>query len=186
LRLTINRNVIVEQVDSLEELTIIILYSLIISHGIRVDTRLWLVRDQETVYVLEGYNLRHLYPHKKSLEGFVKKVVMRNRNVPGTKLYPYSVIKYLINEADLTIVNSKHIHSINYIHHPLLKIPFKTHYNIVIDFNGNADDTVDHVIVINDDYIPSFITKAHYLIDVIIGGWVRRHGGIEYYRSIIQ
>lgn len=190
MRFTVNRDIIIEYIDSIEELSLIILYSLIVSHGIRVDTRLWFIKNHKTVYMLEGYGLRHLYPHEKSLKGFIRKIVSKNKIIPGTKLYPYTIFKERFTDADLIIVNERINHLFYSVSIPSKNPPIhiRTRYNIIITTSkilNHLKEYSKQTIFISEKYIPLFIIKSHYFIDTIIGGWVRRYGEIKYFKPII-
>ena len=65
-----------------DKLSRIALYTLIVSHGIRIDTHL-LVRVPFTCICFNGYKLRHLYPQEKSLKGFMNAILYKNKTYPG-------------------------------------------------------------------------------------------------------
>lgn len=83
----VKRIVVVEVEDprtSTKYLSHILLYTFIVSRGIRIDTTLITIGPREVV-VLEGSKLRHLYPQESSLEGFVKTVYCRGKLLPGVR-----------------------------------------------------------------------------------------------------
>ena len=164
-----------------------ILYGLLVSHGIRVDTTLYIVTDQGFIHVLDGYELRHLYPHDKSIEGFVKNIVEHIRPVPGYRVLPLSITNEVFNDVDLMILWSRDEDlrgsTMNRMPQlkPLYHIVLYCCEKHIIGLNKVLDKGT---AMISDDDLVRCIVKAHYLIDILVGGWVRRRGRIVYYEPL--
>ena len=174
-------------------LTDILFYSLLTSHGIRVDTKLWLISSEKYAYVLDGYELRHLYPQEQSLTGFIEKVVLRKRVIPGLRLYPISLLDEIMGKNEICIVKTPIgtqccLNNLFHGFHGFKASIQSKHRVFIVDSRKAMYTCLKHGIVrfIYEKYTPSFIVKTHYLLDILIGGWVRRHGEIKYYEPVIK
>ncbi|OYT40855.1 MAG: hypothetical protein B6U89_00915 [Desulfurococcales archaeon ex4484_58] len=159
----------------------LLLYGLLVSRGIRIDTRVYIINDK-IIYGLDGYKLRHLHPQRRSLRGFIEKIICSDREAPGFKIYPLSMLPFFTSSS-LIIT-----HSFNsYLDHKKL-INFRKY--ILID--KDSLNYLENLIYVNTrDYFSIrernklfFIIKSHYILDTIIGGWIRRLGEIKYYSGL--
>ncbi len=159
----------------LEYVKKITLYSLLVSHGIRIDTALIISSSNYTVY-LDGYAQKYLYAHDKSLRGYLYKILCKGKTYPGVKLYPRNYEEYIINTQNGTktlVLKGKPIQS---------KPPLTDNYVITI-FNTmiKNKNTYDHLFTINAHNELSLINVAHYLLDIWLGSWIRRKGRIDWF-----
>lgn len=178
----------------LEDLSLTLFYSLIVSHGIRIDTILVTLFGDKIV-VLDGRRLKHLYPQKKSLEGFVKAVYCKEKQLAGT------LISYTnINNVIRPILNScSKVLLMDVLTGKSGRSSYKTISNIV-DFLSKRNRDVDCIVVsvegvggilrlkfagkiileTNMSRIPEAIAVAHYVLDIAYGALLRRRGEVVY------
>ncbi len=150
----------------------IILYSLASSHSIRIDTILYM-GTRKTYVKLEGSALRHLYPQKRSLEGFVKKIICGGRKAPGVA----RVSSIQVRNIRAAIVPG----STNTPLYTALSVLGNTcSGNILVTNNDSLAPHDAPRIMISPSYAPYFITASHYIIDQAIGAAIRRKGRIEH------
>ncbi|MET1159379.1 MAG: hypothetical protein ABWW65_00290 [Thermoprotei archaeon] len=182
------KRVILTTKNTRDELAEILLYGLIVSHGIRVDTEIRILKDKY-VYVVRGIELRHLYPQKKSLLGFVDKIVLREKIVPGTHIEPLSKTLKEVLCADLYIIRSSSIRPRTIYYS--ISLPKLVYDKIVIIDEDVLEEINDlewvtsPCIYIKTGNSTWFIVQSHYLIDISHGGWIRRRGKIEYYNRVV-
>lgn len=165
-----------------QEFERILLYSMIVSHGIRVDTFLYVV-DKGVIYTFSGYELRHLYPQKRSIEGFISKV-LKKVTPPGVRILPSYVVQHVVDSADYYVIQcscpsstspKKLVSPLNIV---ILAKSYLEKYKylysrlpapyLCVDSRDQAD----------------FINKSHYILDLAFGAWIRRLGRIEYKEPI--
>jgi len=174
----IKRRFIIEVYDE-ESLEKTILHSLLLSHGIRVDTTTIIVHGH-TMYVFDGYLLKHLYPQKSSLEGFVKSVFRRARFPLGVSIYPASILTWFLMDSELLILNQyPYITSNRFSLKPLRSIAVLWGISLV-NMVGDKD-----IFIVRENDLDKYIVKTHYLIDSIYGGWVRRYGENQYREPVV-
>ncbi len=179
------RIIIVESIDPCREINYlknILLYSLLLSHAIRIDTTLYIqIREQHYAYKLSGFQLRHLHAQESSLRGFTEKLFCEGKLFPGT--YIVSEQQVLKNLADYNILfyetrnNKGSMRTLNphiFLHRIVIideKIYSRYKYWLInnrLSIGLTSNDTV------------GFIIAMHHLIDTVYGGWIRRYGKIEY------
>ncbi|ADI31176.1 hypothetical protein [Staphylothermus hellenicus] len=175
--------------NNIETIKNIVLHSLLISHGIRIDTTLYIIdHTRKIVYSLNGYELRHLYAEEKSLKGFITRFFCENKLFVGTNIYPLSIFSMKNNSYDLVLTTSVQNYSDEKIivWSPLTSILF----NILIIDNYSMKHLnllrYSTILTVKAPDIVSFIIFSHYIIDKVFGGWIRRYGRIEYREPISQ
>jgi len=188
LNFTIERYVISDLACDKRLLAETIISSLMISYGIRVDTQLWL-KENKLIYVLNGLELRHLHPQERSVEGFIEKIILQRKLVPGVAIYPKTMLEKLLKDEGVCIVRNRDIEDTGACRDPLTTIHLGNLLHPILRVFIVASPDVNPIdmycvktLVIEDRYDPLFIAKSHYLIDVTRGAWVRRRGEIEYYK----
>ena len=160
-----------------------LLYTLLVSHGIRVDTSLYIV-SMENTWVFHGEELRHLYPQEKSLHGFTKTIFCKNKLLPGVYLveaielkgdycliYPsinqgYTVLDKppsILEKVDTLVIVLDRIDS--------LKLSREKHYCII------------YARTYREKPIEYTITSINYLLDAWFGARIRRKGVIIEYEG---
>ncbi len=152
----------------------ITLYSLLVSHGIRVDTALIISSNNHTVY-LDGYAQKYLYAHDKSLKGYLYKIFCEGKTYPGVRLYSRNYEKYLINYQNGTttlIIKGKPI---------LSRLPLTDNYIITYLNTPAINKNYDHLFIVNAYNELSLINITHYLLDTWLGAWIRRKGRIDWF-----
>lgn len=185
MRTPIRRSIIYYSPDPcshISEISIIVLYSLATSYGIRIDTSLFIVsEDTDTIYILDGYGQRYLHAQHKSLYSYLEKIFCHHRTYPGVKIIslksPYLEEHIYRHGTPLFLVPGKERRSYSTPLFPMI-------------------DSIRHFIVTNKckypvcDCLPLGINDfvlalvfAHYLVDIACGGWVRRRGRIEWYKG---
>ncbi len=158
----------------------ILLNTFIVSHGIRVDTRLYIVSRKHT-YMIDGYELRHLYPQESSLRGFSKAIFCRNKLLPGVHI-----------DHSLKSVGDKA--ALMHPSHNGLSVLDKPpdHYSgfyIILnnpDYFNNMFPTNTpriHIKIPRGLSISSTITIINYVLDTWYGAVIRRKGEVIVYRA---
>ncbi len=176
------RNVFTYSSNPCKELDLtskILLYSFITSHAIRVDTRLYIYdAENSIVYFFDGYELRHLYAHEKSLQGFSKKIFCLNKLYPGVKIYSLDIIKSILPIQDLYIIMRKSVGETG-IHRTLNKIITSIGIIDTETLSLYNNYISGDIISLSTDSKVLFINQAHYILDNYVGGWIRRYGTIQ-------
>ncbi|ABN69874.1 hypothetical protein Smar_0773 [Staphylothermus marinus F1] len=172
---------------NLETVKNIVLHSLLVSHGIRIDTILYILdHTRKIAYSLNGYKLRHLYAEEKSLRGFINKFFCGNKLFVGTNIYPSSIFSMENNSYDLVLTNS----SKYYLDEKLIAWSPLTNtlFNILIIDNYSMKHLYQlrysTILTVKAPDTVSFIIFSHHIIDKAFGGWIRRYGRIEYREPI--
>ncbi|MEM0378087.1 MAG: hypothetical protein QXP68_03940 [Thermosphaera sp.] len=174
------RIVLARTSDSCSELNYlknIILYSLLVSHGIRVDTELWVLADNLLVK-LNGLELRHLHSQDDSLVGFVKSVFCRHKFPPGVELASRSELKKVIGH-DAVLLTARHGGMIS----PQLPVSASKTFVIALGYDLTTREQKDfeYIIKLPVENMIELVNIAHYILDRAFGAWVRRHGRIQLY-----
>ncbi len=176
----------------LEDLKHILLYSLIVSYGIRVDTTLYVYSINENLtYICRGEELRHLHAQEKALEGFARAIFCSKKILPGVSMISgrHFLENLLSTEAD----SLDHLFFISANKSNVKLKPYKPIRQTIIlpNYKSQANIVRKHIylgmnnIVYLKTQSPVYtITAAHYLLDVLYGGWVRRKGRIEWQKRI--
>lgn len=172
----------------LEDLKHILLYSLIVSYGIRVDTTLYVYSINENLtYVFRGEELRHLHAQEKALEGFARAIFCSKKILPGVSIF--SGKHFLENLLSTELNNLEHLVFISAnksdiklnpcgpIRQAIILPNYKTQTNSVWKHTYLRMNNIVYLKTQSPVYM---ITIAHYLLDVLYGGWVRRKGKIEW------
>ncbi len=173
----------------IEKTSSILLYSLVVSRGIRVDTILVTLTHDKMV-LLEGKQLRHLYPQENSLKGFVKAVYCKEKRLPGVKYIEKdmgTLEKLITSECMRTIIlrpwgKGQPVHPCEL--YPI----FKNADCIVIDTCGKQllpEESRQTIMLkgINENTVKA-IAITHYIIDIACGALIRRKGEIVYARGL--
>jgi len=154
-----------------------LLYALLVSHGIRVDTSLYIVSSRDTFY-FNGYRLRHLYPQESSLHGFSKTVFCKKKKLSGV-YYGYK----LSPSKPLCLVKwgsrGYNVHRKPCIECSEIVIPVNLEDNTVNNIIG-SDYRVLTIRAIPSDILYR-INIAHYLLDTWFGALIRRKGVVVEY-----
>jgi len=189
LNYTVERHVIADLVEDRKLVADTILASLLVSHGIRVDTYLWLVSGN-TVYVLSGSELKHLYPQEKSILGFVESAVFKKKPMPGVAIYPKTVLDRELESGFICIKPCYTVldYSPGYWYTVYSSITIQPRWKVVIVASRSLEYLNTPLcyqnLVIREEFQPLFIAKSHYIVDIACGAWVRRYGRIEYYDPV--
>lgn len=186
MNFNLKRTIIVSVEDACNNLMTvknIVLHSLLVSHGIRVDTILYILDlSRNIVYSLNGYELRHLYAQEKSLIGFINSLFCKGKLFVGTNIYPESILFMDADKYDLvlTVKDEVFLRRKQYLWIPLPSVPS----SILIIDNASMKHLSpiiqSTILAIESTDAASFIVFSHYLIDKTYGGWIRRYGKIEY------
>ncbi len=155
----------------------IIINSLLLSHAIRIDTRLYLIaagRERRRATALDGETLRHLYPQRRSLRGFINKILCRGRAAPGI-IYGDAPP----SKVDVAIVSAPG--SREQYYEAISKLASMNPRLVAITpdqtlWSGEAAQTIKLSI----RHPPYFIAVSHYIIDQALGYSIRRRGRILY------
>uniref|UniRef100_A0A7C2FZ17 Uncharacterized protein n=1 Tax=Thermosphaera aggregans TaxID=54254 RepID=A0A7C2FZ17_9CREN len=174
------RTVIVRREDPCKEageLKNFILYSLIISHGIRVDTDL-LVSTGNLLYQLSGSELRHLHAQEESILGFVKTVFCRHALPPGVRMFTTGAT-HLLAEPGYVLLTGQGVR----VAEKPQTIPLNKHFVIADprELSGPVSNGLEDVVKLPVSNMLELVIIAHYVLDRAFGAWVRRHGRIEHF-----
>ncbi|RLG82935.1 MAG: hypothetical protein DRO40_06355 [Thermoprotei archaeon] len=163
----------------LEIISHVLLNTFIVSHGIRIDTILYLLSTEKT-YVINGFKLRHLYPQQSSLRGFAKAVFCKNKELPGVRINHNIVLKDQIailypSGNGLSIADN----------------PIGSYEEIVIVLNNGRyfrefllrDIPKIPICIPRKASIGTTITIINYVLDTWYGTVVRRKGKVIVYRA---
>lgn len=175
-----HRIVMVKQEDpcsSAAELKNIILYSLIISHGIRVDTDL-LVSTGNLLFLLKGSDLRHLHAQEESILGFVRTVFCKHSLPPGVRLFTTGASHLLMEPGNVLLTSQGE----RVVENPQA-IPLSKHFVIANprELPGSVFNGLEGVVKLPVNNNLELIIVAHYVLDRAYGAWVRRRGRIEHF-----
>ncbi len=172
---------IILYVDSLSLVKDALLYGLCVSHGIRIDTIIYLIYSDRNVYIFNGEKLRHLYPHKKSLEGFIYSVFIKHKYPPGVSITSIEIVKKDCLENDLIVLDNIVKPTYNALIYNISSVIYPSRI-IISTWKTLSYITgyIDNVFIIRENILANYIVKTHYLLDTIYGGWIRRYGRIEY------
>ncbi len=160
----------------------LVLYSLLTSHSIRIDTKLVMVSN-DTFFILDGYNQKYLHAQDKSLEKYLEKIFCRQREYPGVKIIHGRTyyINTLIDRPDIVFIRSidKWSRVLTRFNHrsaaDVKRILIVDRYPLK-NLHISIDES--NVIIIDNASLISFINWVHYILDLSIGGWIRRMGVI--------
>ncbi len=185
MRTPIRRSIIYYSPDPcshIKDASIIVLYSLVTSYGIRIDTNLYIVsEDTSIIYVFDGHEQRYLHAQHKSLYNYLEKIFCHHRTYPGVKIIshrtPYLENHIFRHGTLLFLVSGKERRS-----YPTLLFPIIGNIRHFIITNKCKYPMYDCIPLGINDFVPALVF-AHYLIDVVHGGWVRRRGQIEWYEG---
>ena len=163
----------------LEKASHILLSTFIVSQGIRIDTILCLFSIDKT-YVINGFELRHLYPQQSSLRGFAKAIFCKNKELPGVHINHNIILKDQIailypSRNGLTITDN----------------PIGSYEEIVIFLNNERyfkklllrDTPKIPIYIPRETSIGTTITIINYVLDTWYGTAVRRKGKVIVYRA---
>ncbi len=167
--------------SSLETSSHILLYTLMVSHGIRVDTGLYIIAKEHT-YFFNGLKLRHLYPQESSLKGFSKAVFCKHHRLPGVYFNRDLFVKgsccvFIESSSGLGLRDKPPCTSVDYLVIPLdtLDVLERMIENIVCRV---------YVRVSRDKGLLYRINAINYLLDTWYGAWVRRKGVVKRYGGL--
>jgi hypothetical protein len=191
LKIYPQRIIIIESINPCREIDYlknILLYSLLLSHAIRIDTTLYIrIHDQHYAYKLSGFKLKHLYAQESSLRGFTEKLFCGEKLFSGTyivsekqildNLVGYNMLIY----EDRVDKGSKGLPNPHMPLHKIIIIDEKTYSRYKYWLINNRLS----IGVISNDTI-RFIIAIHHLIDAMYGGWIRRYGRIEYREGLLR
>jgi hypothetical protein len=174
------RTVIVKQDDpcsAVDELKNIILYSLIISHGIRVDTDL-VVSAGNLLFQFTGSDLRHLHAQEESILGFVRTVFCKQVLPPGFRLLTKGASHLLIESGSVLMTSRDERVLVN-----PQTIPLNKHFVIASPWMlpDTVSSSLESVVKLPVNNMLELIIVAHYVLDRALGAWVRRHGRVEHF-----
>ncbi len=161
----------------IDVLKYIVLNSLLVSHGIRIDTSLYIIDEDDGVaYILNGYNQRYLYAHDRSLHRYIEKIFCRLKTYPGVYLFSPKVLLSTILPDPRSIL---FIHTDEF-HRPSPNTPPPPLSGIrkVIIVDRQLDSGGAKIFYRSKTFI-STIISIHHILDLILGAWIRRRGRIE-------
>lgn len=178
----------------LEDLKHILLYSFIISYGIRVDTTLYVYSIKENLtYVFRGEELRHLHAQEKALEGFARAIFCIKKILPGTNMFSgkhfyEKLLSTELNRSDhLVFVSAEKSYVKPSPYEPIKQAIILPNYIVRVNSAWKHVYLGMNNIVYLKTRSPVYtITVAHYLLDILYGGWVRRKGRIEWRKGICK
>ncbi len=162
---------------SLDYLKPLVLYSLLVSHGIRIDTRL-VISSSKYVLVLDGFNQKYLHAQDKSLEKYLARITCEKISYPGVYFYSkrYSLLSPLSPPSIITIITNRKTGQFSRPN------PMPHSYFVITSEEEVIDQMVaDHVLLVDAANELSLINTAHYLLDTWHGAWIRRMGWIDWF-----
>lgn len=163
----------------IEQVSQLLLNTFILSHGIRVDTVLYIV-SRDKSYLLNGFKLRHLYPQESSLKGFAKSIFCKNKEFPGVymdvglRIRGKAAVIYPLEEG-LSIKDRP----INWFKYVIVVLNCREYLNDLL-----LESIVEiPILVPRNISIGSTVTIINYILDTWYGAIVRRKGKIIVYRT---
>ncbi len=180
----------------IDKLSKILLYTLMVSHAIRIDTVL-VIEYGKKCYILKGEELRHLYPQEKSLQGFVKTIFYKEKKMPGVYIVRDKellkkiiscnkalIVKYAGNKPKQVFMTcTRELIQEN----DCIIIPLYSLECFLKDILGYMNcNNISYLDISVGKYgsIEQLVTIVHYVIDINLGGWIRRKGEVRYVKGV--